>query len=648
MSGMAPRTDVGNAPVLTADQSAALELARTVFVTPDVTCLIVRGGAGTGKTTLLRAMYAAAEESGARVSLVAPTGRAARVIERRTGLAARTIHSQIYSYVDTVIDNDDVQVLFDVRAAADDAPDVLIVDEASMVGAKRGADSHLLFGSGALLPDLVTYLRRRHVGSREPTVVFVGDPAQLPPVGDSTSPALDPNYLQGLGLIVRSAELHEVVRHAAGSDILEVATGLRRAIETSAFDRLDLPSVGDVAALDAGGVVQRYVAEYTEHGGREIVLVASTNAEVLEWNKAIRRAIHHTDAPIVVGDRLIVVENDARTGYLNGDFVVVDELGATETVSLREVRVGLRAAVVHPEDPMPGMADSQQVLIVESVLTGAERGLTDDQRQALVADFRRRNPSLKPDTAEFKRVLKGDARFNALRVKHGYAVTCHKAQGGEWRHAMVAFPEASRLRNANGFRWVYTAITRGKTSVEHINAPVFQPSDRIRTIGAATEAREVQSIVEARLAARGLEHDLIRPMKYALRMRVRASEATGEIDVHFNGKRKITNVTALAGDSAVTDRARSALLEQETAELPAAVAAAVAAVRTTCGAAGIAIHVRTHDFHVRIVNGLSNRLVCSLYYGRSGAVSGVELGPGLPEEFGRSIDAAVRSAVDLV
>jgi hypothetical protein len=474
-------------------QQAAINAQLCEFFRSNERCCILKGYAGTGKTFLIGELARGLAAQNREVMLLAPTGRAARVLSRKTGHPASTIHRAIYNLKE-LVEHDDASAAFKfyfrVKDVATDNLDVVVfVDEASMVSDQYSEGEFLRFGSGRLLADLLDFLRI-HDPRQKTNLVMVGDPAQLPPVNSPISPALDANYLSTVHNVkVREFELTEVVRQAADSPILREATEIRKTIASGFHNRLSIkPCPPQIEAIDSPDLPLRFIDENSNARLPKTVCVAYSNATCLNLNVSIRSKRfggNGTEAP-VAGDVLLVLRNSASTGLLNGDLISVKWADAnaetfrikvgTEFVELffRNVRV-----VAEADD---GSEVELGTKIVENVMFSEKRDLSPLEQKALYVHFKMRYPKLRPNTKEFTEALRSDPYFNALQVKFGYAITCHKAQGGEWDDVFVFFEHART--DALALRWAYTALTRARTRIFGINLP-----DRLPWSGAvATES----------------------------------------------------------------------------------------------------------------------------------------------------------------
>lgn len=480
--------EIRRGPALSRHQQAVLHDILH-FVEGSDDCLVFQGSAGTGKTTLLATLVKELNQRHRAFLLLAPTGRAARILGNKTAGLARTIHSVIY-------DMDKVQVFEEAKSSNDpgirfhfplsniDPADVLfIVDEASMVGDKVTRGDYLRFGSGRLLADLVEYSRLGRFGRDRDKVhaqlLFVGDPAQLPPVMERISPALSAKYLEhNHDLRCTQVKLTKVMRQGSGSSILQHATQLRDAILEKRFNTFKISPDGlEISSLPIPEAIDFVVGNLTRHGVSSSVLVARSNARVLALNQAVRARLWGEDtSDLRSRDILLVVKNSPP--LFNGDLIkVVEVSGETEVLQVPikgvdgPIRLAFRdVSVVFRKDD--GEVLHLECKIIENLLDSPEGSLKPVEQRALLVDFRQRYPNLQPGTQEFKLAITTDPWFNALQVKYGYAMTCHKAQGGEWEACVVDFAGQGGSKE-DFFRWTYTAITRARSRLITLSAPAF-------------------------------------------------------------------------------------------------------------------------------------------------------------------------------
>lgn len=430
--------------------------------------LILSGAAGTGKTTLVRAVVQWARARGQTVSLLAPTGRAARILSERTDAESRTIHSVIFGAGSVEVlglDEDEtpnITYRFPLRGDGPSSP-LIVVDEASMVGNRKSGQGIFQFGSGKLLADLLTYGRPSQPGGAR--FIFVGDRAQLPPVGESASAALDRNAFAALGLETSELELSKNYRQGSESTILEVAADLREQIISGRPVRMDF-SVG----VDVEPVKPEDAIEHVLQDIQQTIVVSRTNGGVLEHNRAIRSARWgESNLGPQAGDRLLITQNSRRYGLLNGDIVDLLTVGEAEEVDVPlKGRIGMTLCFRRVEILHDGRRES--CLILENQLDTDKSDV--DLIRARMIEFERR-VRLPRRSSEYLECFLHDERLNALAVQYGYAVTAHKAQGGEWERVIVDFSHVRR--SPEDFRWVYTAITRARSRLWTLGAPKFSP-----------------------------------------------------------------------------------------------------------------------------------------------------------------------------
>ncbi|MDI3527797.1 MAG: hypothetical protein PWR03_1980 [Tenuifilum sp.] len=481
---------------LTNDQRNALEKL-SAFLESDERVFILQGYAGSGKTTLLKGLVEYLKSLEKKYQLMAPTGRAAKIINQKTGFEATTIHKGIYSFeylqeIKQDDDKNDVSFLYQykIRNNPEVHDSVLIVDEASMVSDILSQGEFFRFGSGHLLRDLISYSRIQECATNN-KIIFIGDPAQLPPIGMNFSPALDPNYIsETYKVSVSQAEMKEVKRQEVNNGILIAATKIRRCLTSGYFNDFDLRENGrDIFNLAYQDYLETYKAQQEPK-----IIICHKNKTALNLNRVIRKDKFGDDLPIQPSDTVIIGANNYNLGIMNGEFAIVSEVspsvvirevsfyaksGKTISVKLTWRKIGL---ILPDEKNQPITING---FILENYLYGET--LTPDEQIALYVDFKKRHPNLKKGTEEFKEAIIKDEYFNCILLKYGYAVTCHKAQGGEWPNAFLFwdkgindnfnFYESSHNRtgktNPEFYRWAYTAVTRASKRLFCINPPYF-------------------------------------------------------------------------------------------------------------------------------------------------------------------------------
>lgn len=470
----------------------------------DENIFLLKGYAGTGKTFITKGLTEYFRAIGRNFLLVAPTGKAAKVIATKTGAEARTIHSSIYSFDDIVEyrdQDDDGTITYKYYASLrinDAAVDtVYIVDEASMVSDNYQESEFFRFGSGHVLRDFFEYVNLDHNDHRK-KVIFIGDAAQLPPVGMSTSPALSADYLRReYSLVSTEYELVEVVRQRAESGVLANAMHLREAIRACKFNRLGFDfSTPDVERLDDQDFMERYLLACNHKIVAGAIVVAQSNADVAHFNETIRAHFFPDQLEISAGDKVISVNNSTSPGFFisNGDFGLIRSVhGEPESRTivlkqrsrqgneLKEVPVTLtfRDVSMAFRDPN-GVLREFKAKILENLLYSKDANLSSNESKALYIDFKIRNPGLDRDGV--KRALRADPYVNAYRLKFGYAITCHKAQGSEWEHVFVSCHSHMNKLSADYFRWLYTAVTRTSNRLYLMGAPDIKLGSGMKAI----------------------------------------------------------------------------------------------------------------------------------------------------------------------
>jgi hypothetical protein len=483
---------------LTKDQSDAIEKLDT-FLSSDERIFILQGYAGSGKTTLLKGFVEYLSSLQKQYQLMAPTGRAAKILRDKTGVG-KTIHSTIYNLkLLEAINSDSEEVadhslkyFFPIDLTNTDES-ILIVDEASMISSKESKNELFDFGTNILLDDLLTYAFSSNKNNK---IIFVGDPAQLAPVGDNNSWALDLDYFRLLGYAGQMEELTQVMRQE-NNLILKNATEIREVLNTEPRNELklefDTTSFVELANID---VIDNYVDLYPKPEIGDGVIISYSNAQCYHYNYAIREALYPNQKDILPGDLLLINNNNYHTyaaELYNGDIVkVVDRSEKVETLSapVWSIKSGKKERLTISLDfrritiRVPQYDGEIKCYIIETLLNSIDRDLTIDMTKALYINFvmrfnedqeRREKsglPKHKVGSEEFKQSLKADPYYNALRVKYGYAITCHKAQGGEWDKVFVDYSGRIGLFN-DALRWSYTATTRAVKTLYAINPPHF-------------------------------------------------------------------------------------------------------------------------------------------------------------------------------
>lgn len=452
---------------------------------------LVKGYAGTGKTFITKGLTEYFQFIKRSYILAAPTGKAAKVISSKTLSHAHTIHKTIYSFKDLLeyrdegLDGTETYKLYAKLAVNEDSSDtVYIVDEASMISDIYQESEFFRFGSGYMLRDLLKYVNLDH-NDHFKKLILIGDDAQLPPIGMTFSPALDRSYLaKEHNLLPDEFELTEVVRQKAGSGVMENSIKLRTSLKSNIFNELDFNmDYDDLTHIEPVDLMPSYLEACQGKINAEAIVIAYSNSDVFDFNKRIRQHFFPGIEEVTPGDKLMVVSNNSSHGFLisNGDFVLVRQVcGERETivVPLRrgletiEVPLHFRSVEIGVRN-LDGDPVFLKVKLLENLLYSENANLSSDENKALYVYFaiRAKDLKLKPNTTEFKQTLMADPYFNALKVKFGYAITCHKAQGSEWNHVFVKCRTHMSQLSKDYFRWLYTAITRTAKQLYLLDEP---------------------------------------------------------------------------------------------------------------------------------------------------------------------------------
>lgn len=493
---------------LTQSQLSAIAAFKE-FLEGDEQVFMLKGAAGTGKTTLVLEFLKILDRRKQEYSLMAPTGRAAYIIGNKTDKPAFTIHRNIYSLSklkstsQNKEDEDDggLHLNFCLRPNNDSLKAVYIVDESSMISDSYSENEAFSFGSGYLLTDLFEFVWGRKI-------VFVGDYAQLPPIGMNFSPALDKEYIENnFSCRVKEYILREVMRQSDGSVMLSNASKIRDSIENKTFIEFKLSPGEDSVAEDIDLLIPYYNLSPARPNVKAAI-IAYSNKQALDYNLAIRRHYYGDTAPrLKASDLLMICRNNYSYEYelFNGNIVQIEACQPDEEVMQREIRVKLgknriesvllkfRNATIR--FGVSGKAVSLNVMLLDNFLEDPSGSVGGLLARALIVDFNNRLPErIKSRLNEIRRLLRSkqqltveqqelcdeyanllnnDPYYNALICKYGYAMTCHKAQGGEWENVFVDMCRFGGTANEDYFRWAYTALTRASKRIWHFRSPDF-------------------------------------------------------------------------------------------------------------------------------------------------------------------------------
>lgn len=431
---------------------------------------LMQGYAGTGKSSLVGALVRTMIQLKQGVVLLAPTGRAAKVMALYAQSPAYTIHKRIYRQK-SFAEMDSFQANVNLRSHM-----LFIVDEASMI-ANEGL-SGSMFGTGRLLDDLVHFVYSCQ-GCR---LMLVGDTAQLPPVGEEESPALCASMLQGYGLNVRMTELTEVVRQTQESGILWNATSLRKMIcndEVYAFPKIRTTGFPDICTIPGNELIEALEESYYRCGTDQTIVITRSNRRAIQYNLGIRGRILAHEEELSGGDLLLVAKNNyfwcreckELPFIANGDVAIVRRFRNERTL------YGFRFADVVLQFPDYDDLELEATVLLDTLCSEASALVREEQErlfQSVWEDY----PEI-GNKQERAKKIKEDPYYNALQIKYAYAVTCHKAQGGQWQRVFIDQGYVTEeMLSPDYFRWLYTAITRATEKVYLVNWPQSQTANQ--------------------------------------------------------------------------------------------------------------------------------------------------------------------------
>ena len=453
----------------TAEQTQAVDVfCRFLADRNDRVVMILRGSAGTGKTSLAGAIVRALTLLKQKLMLMAPTGRAAKVFSLNAGSAAFTIHRRIYRQKTMTADMSGFNLNDNLYTDT-----LFIIDEASMIANAGFGDSS--FGSGCLLDDLVQYV----YGGRNCRMMLIGDSAQLPPVGEDESPALSAEVMRCYGLSVYEADLNEVLRQSHDSGILYNATVIRQMIthdELTELPQIRFSGFADIRKVPGDELIESLASSYSEVGKDETMVITRSNKRANIYNRGIRNTVLGREEELCSGDMLMIVKNNyywaekqkAPVSFIaNGDRAMVQRVR-----NVREL-YGFHFADISLVFPDYDDYELTATVLLDT-LTAEAPALTREQNEqlfnAVMDDYA--DIPLKSDRLK---ALKQDIYYNAIQIKYAYAVTCHKAQGGQWAHIYIDQGYMTDdMLTPDYIHWLYTAFTRATDKIYLVNWPKTQ------------------------------------------------------------------------------------------------------------------------------------------------------------------------------
>ena len=448
-------------------EKAVKSLADFLFSRQQDSVFLLKGYAGTGKTSLIGALVKTLDQLQQKCVLLAPTGRAAKVFSHYAKHSAFTIHKKIYRQRNYSNDMDNFSLDDNLHQQT-----LFIVDEASMI-ANDGL-SGAAFGTGRLLDDLIQYVYAG-TGCR---LMLIGDTAQLPPVGEEQSPALSPDVLKGYGLEVYEAQLTEGVRQMHDSGILWNATELRRYISEEVF--FALPSIRvdgfpDIRIIPGNELIEAINDSYDHAGMDETIVVCRSNKRANIYNRGIRNMILYREDELNSGDLLMVAKNNYfwTEQCKEIDFIANGDIAVVRRVRRVREAYGFRFADVVLAFPDYGDVELEVKLLLDTLHTDTP-ALPKEQNDKLFYAVLEDYADITVKRERMKK-MKADPHYNALQVKYAYAVTCHKAQGGQWKRVFLDQGYMTEdMLTPDYFRWLYTAFTRATETLYLVNWPKEQ------------------------------------------------------------------------------------------------------------------------------------------------------------------------------
>jgi hypothetical protein len=461
--------------ILNSDQQQAFDGILEFLSHPTADTFVLKGYAGTGKTFLMQYLARWLKANEREFKLLASTGRAASVLRGKTGFEAKTVHGIVYKF--SKVDGDYEHLSYDAPVdkfgqmtlqfalkPPETIPTIYIVDEASMLSSEIPKDnSFAVFGSGMLLLDFFEHTNNNKI-------IFVGDPCQLPPVGQSFSPALDIDWLTEHDRKPVEFTLNKIERTREDNDILKLAHKLRDLagfLHTEKWMKLPAKGLSKVKIYNSNEeLIKEYLANFKKDEVNNSLLIARSNKKVREINEATRfEIIGETGKLLQLGEVLLVTQNNFAVPLTNGDFTIVTFLGEIETKGdLHFQNIKVKTLISDEE---------YSILLSLNILYDSTNGaFTKDQNKFLMVDFSKKMRQLghKPNDNDYKREMMEDPYLNCLKASYGYAVTCHKSQGGEWDDVYILLDKGmSNIPSNEPYRWWYTAITRAKKHIHLVN-----------------------------------------------------------------------------------------------------------------------------------------------------------------------------------
>ncbi|MDF9829267.1 AAA family ATPase [Parabacteroides sp. PF5-6] len=448
----------------TSDQAYVIEMITEFLLSQEAdSLLLLKGYAGTGKTSLVGAIVKTLTEINQKTVLLAPTGRAAKVFSGYAGHKAFTIHKKIYRQKAFSNELTGFQTTENLHTDT-----LFIVDEASMIG-NDGIDSSS-FGTGRLLDDLIQYV----YSGENCRLLLMGDIAQLPPVRQAESPALHTGILEGYGLKVKEFTLTQIVRQSENSGILLNATHIREALRThavEAFPKLRLKGFEDIRKIPGDELIEAISSAYHNDGMDETMIITRSNKRALIYNNGIRNRVLYREEELSTGDRLLVAKNNY---FWTADSKEMDFIANGDIMEVVRIRRNTEFYGFHFADltvRFPDYDTEADLKILLDTLQTETPALSQEQSNKLFYSILEDYEDIPTKAGKMKK-MKVDPHYNAVQVKFAYGMTCHKAQGGQWMNVFldIGFITEEML-GEDFYRWFYTALTRATHRLYLVNLP---------------------------------------------------------------------------------------------------------------------------------------------------------------------------------
>lgn len=465
---------------LTPCQQQAMDNLKNFIENERDQIFILKGYAGTGKTTMLRLFIDELRQRNLKFKLLASTGRAAKIVNNITSCKTKTVHGLIYTFNEL---NQDIQKIVDERSTTgvdksgqlllnfdlvtvnpeDSNNNFYIIDEASMVSDKTEVDAaQAIFGSGKLLTDLLSY-------DKKGKFIFVGDECQLPPVSQDFSPALSDDYFsKTYSYNVNQAILTEIIRQKSDNDLIVASKRIRDLYNNPPnikWAKFPFKGYRNIKIYsDQASLLKAYIDNISKNGYNNSTLICFSNKQCNTLTSIIRPMMGLYGNLIQKNDLLLVTQNNYISGLMNGDLVAVEEVG------IREKRAGLTFLKISVRDLFSNEVYSQ--FIIENVLYNNQINLTQVEQKELFIDYfiRMKEKGIKQNSVTFKKNMFIDPYLNALRAVYGFALTCHKSQGGEWDHVYLDISKSvPAIEKPYVYQWIYTAMTRAKVQLHLVD-----------------------------------------------------------------------------------------------------------------------------------------------------------------------------------